>query len=80
MRDDRNKRDLHGLNEDGMVACNPRDREAAHRAEAEGIATERLGAVTCRRCKAALRRRARRAARAPRFSRSGPNDHDRGFA
>ena len=30
---------LHFLNENGMVACNPRDREAAHRAVAEGIAT-----------------------------------------
>jgi hypothetical protein len=31
--------DLRFLNENGMVACNPRDREAAHRAVAEGIAT-----------------------------------------
>ena len=33
------KQDLHFLNDDGMVACNPRDREAAHRAEVEKIAT-----------------------------------------
>ena len=39
-RDTREKRDLHALNEDGMVLCNPRDREAAHRAEMEGIATD----------------------------------------
>jgi len=45
------KRDMHFLNEDGMVACNPRDREAAHRAEVEGIATEHAAAVTCRKCR-----------------------------
>ncbi len=50
MGDRRTKRDLHWLNADGMVACNPRDREAAHRAEVEGIATENWGAVTCRKC------------------------------
>lgn len=33
-----------------MVLCNPRDREAAHRAEHEGIATENANAVTCRKC------------------------------
>ena len=49
-RDTREKRDLHALNEDGMVLCNPRDREAAHRAEVEGIATEDAAAVTCRKC------------------------------
>ena len=49
-RDKRQKRDLHALNQDGMVLCNPRDREAAHRAEMEGIATEDAAAVTCRNC------------------------------
>jgi hypothetical protein len=49
-RDRRVKRDLHALDEDGMVLCNPRDREAAHRAEMEGIATEDHDAVTCRKC------------------------------
>ena len=49
-RDSRQKRDLHALNDDGMVLCNPRDREAAHRAEMEGIATEDHTAVTCRNC------------------------------
>jgi hypothetical protein len=49
-QDKRQKRDLHALNEDGMVLCNPRDREAAHRAEVEGIATEDYAAVTCRNC------------------------------
>jgi hypothetical protein len=49
-RDTRQKRDLHALNDDGMVACNPRDREAAHRAEVEGIATDDRAAVTCRKC------------------------------
>jgi len=46
----RERRDLHFLNEDGMVACNPRDREAAHRAEVEGIATDDARAVTCKKC------------------------------
>ena len=49
-RDTREKRDLHALNADGMVLCNPRDREAAHRAEMEGIATDDRAAVTCRKC------------------------------
>jgi hypothetical protein len=49
-KDKRANRDLHALNEDGMVVCNPRDREAAHRAQMEGIATEDLAAVTCRKC------------------------------
>ena len=49
-QDTRPKRDLHALNEDGLVLCNPRDREAAHRAEMEGIATEDATAVTCRNC------------------------------
>jgi hypothetical protein len=49
-RDKRQKRDLHALNADGMVVCNPRDREAAHRAEMEGIATDNYAAVTCRKC------------------------------
>jgi hypothetical protein len=50
-RDTREKRDLHALNADGMVPCNPRDREAAHRAEMEGIATDDQAAVTCRNCR-----------------------------
>ena len=57
--DDRRKRDLHALNEDGMVLCNPRDKEAAHRAEMEGIATEDRTAVTCRKCLTLLYRRGR---------------------
>jgi hypothetical protein len=53
-RDKRRKRDLHALNADGMVLCNPRDKEAAHRAEMEGIATDDRAAVTCRKCLALL--------------------------
>jgi hypothetical protein len=49
-QDNRQKRDRHALNQDGMVLCNPRDREAAHRAEMEGIATEDVEAVTCKKC------------------------------
>jgi len=40
-----------------MVACNPRDPEAAHRAEAEGIATADEAAVTCKKCLDLLHRR-----------------------
>ncbi|UCF26742.1 MAG: hypothetical protein JSW42_08750, partial [Chloroflexota bacterium] len=50
------KQDLHFLNADGMVACNPRDREAAHRAEVEGIATENPQAVTCKKCWIVIRK------------------------
>lgn len=50
------RRDLHFLNRDGMVACNPRDHEAAHRAEVEGIATENKNAVTCKKCLVEIRR------------------------
>jgi hypothetical protein len=56
-RDRRRKRDLHALNADGMVLCNPHDKEAAHRAEMEGIATEDLAAVTCRKCLSLLFKR-----------------------
>jgi hypothetical protein len=49
-RDRRQKRDLHALDGEGMVLCNPRDKEAAHRAQMEGIATEDCRAVTCRKC------------------------------
>lgn len=65
-RDSRTKRDLHGLDEDGMVICNPRDREAAHRAQHEGIATERLDAVTCRKCMDRMTAEQRRRARSDR--------------
>ena len=49
-RDRRQKRDLHALDAEGMVLCNPRDKEAAHRAQMEGIATGDRSAVTCRKC------------------------------
>jgi hypothetical protein len=58
-KDRREKRDLHALTEDDMVLCNPRDKEAAHRAEMEGIATEDRAAVTCRKCLALLYKRRR---------------------
>jgi len=53
----RQKRNLHALNEEGMVLCNPRDKEAAHRAEMEGIATDNRAAVTCKKCLALLYKR-----------------------
>jgi hypothetical protein len=49
-KDKRQKRDLHALDENGMVVCNPRDKEAAHQAGVEGIATANRSAVTCRKC------------------------------
>jgi hypothetical protein len=55
-QDKREKRDLHALDENGMVLCNPRDREAAHRAEMEGIATDDHATVTCRKCRDLLYR------------------------
>jgi hypothetical protein len=59
-KDKGRKRDLHALDENGMVLCNPRDREAAHRAEMEGIATPDATAVTCRKCLVLLYQRAKR--------------------
>ena len=49
-RDKRQKRDLHALDENGMVLCNPRDKEAALRAQTESIATGNWEAVTCGKC------------------------------
>ena len=56
-RSRKQKRDLHALNNDGMVLCNPRDKEAAHRAEVQGIATDDRAAVTCRECLSLLHKR-----------------------
>ena len=55
-RDRRQKRELHAFDGNGMVLCNPRDKEAAHRAQMEGIATDEHGAVTCRKCLSLLHR------------------------
>ena len=62
MIDRRTKRDLHALNDDGMVLCNPRDEEAAHRAEVEGIDTEDIRKVTCKKCIALISPEQRREA------------------
>ena len=59
-QDTRTKRDLHALTDEGMVLCNPRDREAAHRAQMEGIATSNLEAVTCAKCRTVIRSSGRR--------------------
>ena len=53
-KDKRQKRDLHALDGNGMVLCNPRDKEAALRAQTEGIATDNWDAVTCRKCLALI--------------------------
>lgn len=58
-KDDRPKRDLHAFDEHGMVLCNPRDKEAAHRAEMEGIATYDTTAVTCPKCTTLLHQQQR---------------------
>ena len=50
-KDKRKKRDLHALDENGMLLCNPRDKEAALRAQTENIATGNWKEVTCRKCK-----------------------------
>ena len=49
-KDKSQKRDLHALDENGMVLCNPRDKEAALRAQTERIATDNCEAVTCNKC------------------------------
>jgi len=56
-RDKRQKRDLHALNDEGMVLCNPRDKEATHRAQMEDIATTDRDSVTCRKCLTLLYKR-----------------------
>ncbi len=58
--DRRQERDLHAFDENGMVMCNPRDKEAAHRADVEGIATANRAAVTCRKCLDLLYKQKRR--------------------
>ena len=53
-------RDVHGLNADGRVACNPRDREAAHRAQVHGIAAANFAGVTCAKCRTVMYRSLKR--------------------
>jgi hypothetical protein len=53
-RDKREKRALYALNGEGMVLCNPRAKEPAHRTETEGIAADNRAAVKCRKCIALL--------------------------
>lgn len=57
--DKRQKRDLHALDENGMVMCNPRDKEAALRSQTEGIATDDWEIATCRKCLALLFKRSK---------------------
>ncbi len=61
MSDPGAKRDVHWLNADGKVACNPRDREAAHRA-AQGklLVAEDASGVTCHDCRKRLLQSRRR--------------------
>ncbi len=50
MKDER-KRDIHSLNIDGMVRCNPRDKEASHRAAMNKIYTsDDPKIITCSKC------------------------------
>lgn len=55
-KDSRERRDLHALDEHGMVLGNPRDKEADRQAEMEGIATEDRTAVTRSKCLSLLYR------------------------
>jgi hypothetical protein len=50
VKDDRIRRDVHALDENGMVLCNPRDKEAAHRAQMGDIRIGQGREVTCRKC------------------------------
>ncbi len=43
-------RAIHFLDENGMVLCNPRDKEAANRAQDEGMGVEDITKVTCKKC------------------------------
>ncbi len=61
MRETRKRRDVHGLTPEGMLACNPRDREAAHRAGMGDVVVADVSAVTCRTCLARLHRERRKA-------------------
>ncbi len=72
LNDKRQKRDLHALDDEGMVLCNPRDKEAAHRAQVEGIATDDRKAVTCRTCLALLHKLSEAAAGSTAASESSP--------
>jgi hypothetical protein len=57
-RSDKENRKVHLLTDDGMVLCNARDKEAAHRAAMNDIATtENPKAATCDRCVALYHKR-----------------------
>jgi len=56
-RDKREKRYFHALDENGMVMCNPRDKDAALRSQTEGIATGDWEIVTCGKCLALVFKR-----------------------
>lgn len=47
---DKIKRDIHFLDKNGMVLCNPRDKEAANRAQDEEVGVEDIKKVTCKKC------------------------------
>jgi hypothetical protein len=49
-KNDRSRRDVHALDEHGNLLCNPRDKEAAHRAEMGDIAIGEGREVTCQKC------------------------------
>jgi hypothetical protein len=59
IRDRRPRHDRHALTPDGMILCNPRDKETAHRAPMRRIAADDRAAVTCRECLALLYERGR---------------------
>lgn len=51
--DNRTRRDVHALDEDGNLLCNARGKESAHRAEVADIAVGDGSEVTCRKCRLA---------------------------
>ena len=54
IKDHRPKGDRHALTSDGVVLCNPRDKEAAHRAQIGDSHRQTRAAVTCRKCRERL--------------------------
>ncbi len=44
------KRAIHFVDENGMVLCNPRDKEAANRAQDENMGVEYITKVTRKKC------------------------------
>jgi hypothetical protein len=56
----RRRRYVHTLTEDGMVLCNPRDKEASHRAAmGDIVTTDDPKKITCKKCLSLVYKRAK---------------------